>query len=181
MHANRLHVSIVAAVAVLAGGCGGNGGGSASDCPPAGVGTEARQTDAAGTDITYLTALMVEPATCGDRVVFEFRDRIPRAKVEYRPREDALVEDGSGDAVDAEGEAFLVVRLEPAATAESDGDELEFTYTGPRRLEPEGAEFVREVVKTGDFEAVVTWVIGVTEERPFRVTSSGTGITVEIV
>jgi hypothetical protein len=35
-------------------------------------------------------------------------------------------------------------------------------------------------VKTGDFEAVVTWAIGLSEERPFRVTTSERTITVEI-
>jgi hypothetical protein len=39
-------------------------------------------------------------------------------------------------------------------------------------LRPEGTRFVREVVKTGDFESVVTWAIGLREERPFRVETS---------
>ena len=180
MHPSRLHVSIVAAVVVLAAGCGGSDGGSASDCPPPDAATAARHTTGEGADVTYLTALKVEPADCGDRLVFEFRDRIPGARVEYLPRERALVEDGSGDQLEAEGEAFLVVRLDPAATAESNGDELSFTYTGPRRLQPDGTKFVREVLKTGDFEAVVTWAIGVSEQRPFSVTTSGRRVTVEL-
>ena len=168
------------AAAILAGGCGGDGNGSASGCPPSGAGTEVRTTTAQGSDLTYMTDVTVEPVDCGDLVVFEFRDRAAGARVDYLPREHALVEDGSGSMLEAEGEAFLVVRLEPAATAESDGDELQFTYTGPRRLQPDDANHVQEIVKTGDFEAVVTWAIGVSEERPFRVTTSARTVSVEI-
>jgi hypothetical protein len=52
------------------------------------------------------------------------------------------------------------------------GDSLTFTYTGPRRLRPDGGRFVRDVVKSGDFEAVVSWVIGLPEERPFTVSTA---------
>jgi hypothetical protein len=31
---------------------------------------------------------------------------------------------------------------------------------------------VRDVVKSGDFEAVVSWVIGLPEERPFTVSTA---------
>ena len=114
MHANRVLLPIMLAAAVLAGGCGSDGDGSASDCPPAG--TEPRTTTAQGTDPAYLTGLEVEPGSCGDRVVFEFRDRIPGARVQYLPREQALVEDGSGNELEARGEAFLVVRSYLATT-----------------------------------------------------------------
>ena len=60
------------------------------------------------------------------------------------------------------------------------GDQLDFTYTGPRRLQPEDAEHVEEIVKTGDFEAVVTWAIGLAEERPFHVRTADRTISVEI-
>ena len=51
---------------------------------------------------------------------------------------------------------------------------------GPKRLDAPNGRFVREVVKSGDFEAVVTWVIGVSEQRPFTTTASDTGLVVEI-
>jgi hypothetical protein len=171
--------AIAVACALFAAGCGGDEGGSAADCPADGS-TEARQTASPATDVTYLTGFTVERAGCGDRLVFEFRDEVPSAQVEYLPRDRALVEDGSGDPVEVDGDAFLVVRLSPAATAESKGDELVFTYTGPRRLRPDGTEFVEEALKTGDFEAVVTWAVGVSEQRPFRVTTAGRRVTVEL-
>ncbi len=53
----------------------------------------------------------------------------------------------------------------PAMTAKIDGDQVTKTYTGPKRLP--GTDPVAEVVKTGDFEGVVTWVIGLDRELPF--------------
>jgi hypothetical protein len=35
-------------------------------------------------------------------------------------------------------------------------------------------------VKTGDFEAAVTWVIGLDDERPFTVSRSRTQLSVDI-
>ena len=179
MRAHFLHLPIALVAALLFAACGGNGS-SASDCPPAGAGTELRQTASEVGAVTYLTGVTAEPARCGDRLVFEFREGVPGARVEYMPRERALVEDGSGERLEADGEAFLVVRLDPAATAESHGDELEFTYTGPRRIRPDEATYVQDVVKTGDFEAVVTWAIGLSDERPFRVTSAGRRVTIDL-
>jgi hypothetical protein len=180
MRTTRLQLPIVLAAAALAGGCGGDDAGTASGCPPAGAGTELQQTSAEGSDITYLTNVTVEPARCGDRVKFVFRDVAPAARVEYQPEDTALTEDGSGNRLEADGDAFLVVRLEPAATAEAHGDQLEMTYEGPRRLKPENTTSVEEIVKTGDFEAVVTWAIGLSEERPFSVRTASHSVTVEI-
>lgn len=161
----------LATTAVLA-GCGGND--ARASCVPSGAGTHAR-TVRGPVDVTYLTSVNVRENGCGDRIVFAFRDdagRPPGFRASYEPAETALVEDGSGAHVAAAGDAFLVLRLQPAATADVSGDDLTFTYTGPRRLRPDDAHFVREVVKSGDFEAVVSWVIGLPEERPFTVSTA---------
>jgi hypothetical protein len=44
-------------------------------------------------------------------------------------------------------------------------------YKGPRRLEGStaGTSVVQELVRTGDFEAVLTWAIGVSDKVDFRV------------
>ena len=63
-------------------------------------------------------------------------------------------------------------------TAKIDGDQVTKTYTGPRRLP--GRDPITEVVKTGDFEGVVTWVIGLDRERPFLVTGSDGQVFVDI-
>jgi hypothetical protein len=47
-----------------------------------------------------------------------------------------------------------------------------FTYKGPRRVGGDSTRHVREVVKTGDFESVRTWTIGLDDKRPFKVVTS---------
>ena len=132
-------------------------------------------------DTMYLTDVTTETTDCRDRIVFSFRKGMPGPgyEVRYQPAESAKTEDGSGKPVAIEGSAFLVVRLSPAATAVTNGDKLEFTYTGPKRLKP-GGRHVTEIVKTGDFEAVVTWVIGLDGERPFTATASENQLVVDI-
>jgi hypothetical protein len=130
----------------------------------------------------FLTDLKLEPGRCSDRVVFTFEKSAPGPgfEVSYQPADRAKVEDGSGNAVKIDGSAFLVVRLSPALTAHITGDKVVPTYTGPRRITPQGFGHVREVVKTGDFESVVTWVIGVDEKRPFTTNASETQLVVEL-
>jgi hypothetical protein len=130
-----------------------------------------------------LTDVRVDTQECVDRVEFSFRANPPGPpgfRVSYLPAEQALVEDGSGAAIDLKGKAYLVVRIDPAATADLSSEELVRTYTGPKRLDAPGARFVREIVKSGDFEAVVTWVIGVDEKRPFRAAVSKSRLVVTV-
>jgi hypothetical protein len=167
-------VSVLAlAAALVLTSCGGKKE-ARSSCAPNGAGTQARRVSGPA-DLAYLTSVHVRQTSCGDRIVFAFRDdarKAPGFRIAYEPAATALVEDGSGAHVDAAGPAYLVMRLEPAATAQVTGDSLTFTYTGPRRLRPDGGRFVRDVVKSGDFEAVVSWVIGLPEERPFTVSTA---------
>lgn len=100
-----------------------------------------------------------------DRVVFQFRNALPGYRIEFV--EPPLREDGSGAPVEIDGHAFAVVRMEPASGFDLSAAEGELVYTGPRRLS--GAEIVAELVRTGDFEAVLTWAIGLHEQAPFRV------------
>ena len=154
------------------------------DCvPPAAAATSAQQSPAlAERETMYLTGVNAYTNSCGDTITFEFKKSGspgPGFKASYEPAASAKSEDGSGKPIRIEGSAFLVVRLTPAMTAEISGDEVEPTYTGPGRIQAEGFSFVREIVKTGDFEAVVTWVIGLDEKRPFKATASRTLLTVE--
>jgi hypothetical protein len=173
-------VGVVALVALAMSGCGGH---KSSSCEPP-TATALQTGDALGNAVTYLTAVEPKAGDCVERVTFEFRDdgRHPGFRVQYLPRSQALAQDGSGAHVPVAGSAFLVVRMEPAATAEAKGDQLDFTYTGPRRIRVEDGKFLREVVKTGDFEAAVTWVLGLSERRPFAasVSSSPSRVVVEI-
>jgi hypothetical protein len=143
--------------------------------PPAGAGTTKRE-GGRPSGIMLLTDVSASGDGCVDRLTFTFRDdraEQPGYRVEYQPRESALIEDGSGKRLQAEGDAFLVVRIDPAATADLSGSELVFTYKGPRRFKPAGTSHVRELVKSGDFESVVTWAVGLDARRPFAVSTTG--------
>jgi hypothetical protein len=164
----------VAATLALS-GCGGEAkSGAPAECvAPQGAATDVRS-GSSPANLTFLTDVRVDSQTCLDRLVFAFRPDTPDPpafRVSYQPASTALVQDGSGEPIEVAGSAYLVVRLEPAATAEVAGDSLDFTYTGPRRLAPTGTRFVRNVVKSGDFEAAVTWVVGLSEQRPFSVST----------
>jgi hypothetical protein len=123
--------------------------------------------DATATSLLSRVAIARHEAI--DRVVFQFRDRLPGYRVEYT--EPPLYEDGSGDRVDVAGNAFVVVRMERASGFDLETADGELVYTGPRRLtgDEAGTATVREVVRTGDFEAVLTWAVGLSERVDFRV------------
>jgi hypothetical protein len=115
----------------------------------------------------YLTDVSLTSVKCARSVVFDLEPtaEVPGYRVSYEPAGTAKVEDGSGNPVEIAGDAFLVVKMMPAMTAKIDGEQVTKTYTGPRRAP--GSDPITEVVKTGDFEGVVTWVIGLDRERPF--------------
>jgi hypothetical protein len=129
-----------------------------------------------------LTDVQVDARDCRDAVVFQFSEpgAVPGYTVSYEPGSSAKTEAGSGRQIDIAGSAFLVVRLSPAATARIEGENVVPTYKGPRRLKADGTRSVREVVKTGDFEAVVTWVIGIDGERPFTAGGAGRFVVIEV-
>jgi len=162
--------------------CGGGGTSASSGCQLEGADTAAASNERPS-ETMLLTDVKVDAKECVDRVEFSFRASPtgpPGFRASYVPAGQALVEDGSGAPIDLKASAYLVVRFEPAATADLSSEELVRTYTGPKRLDAPGARFVREVVKSGDFEAVVTWVVGLTDQRPFTATVAGSRLVVTI-
>jgi hypothetical protein len=94
----------------------------------------------------------------------------------------AKIQDGSGKRLEIAGDDFLVVRLFPAMTAKVEGEDVEPTYDGPRSISaPADAKLLREVALTGDFEAQVTWAIGLDNKHPFTATATDDELVVEIV
>jgi hypothetical protein len=131
----------------------------------------------------YLTDVEIETEDCVERVTFKFEESEPGPgyDVSYQPPEVAKVEDGSGDPLAIAGADFLVVRMFPAMTAKIAGEDVEPTYDGPRNIPaPVEATMLREVAQTGDFEAQVTWAIGLDNKHPFTVTASDDELVVEI-
>jgi hypothetical protein len=127
--------------------------------------TVSRQGDA--TETALLTAVRAASHDGYDRVVFEFRNAVPGYEVGYVER--PVLADGSGEPVEVDGGAVLLVRMEPALDADLTQESAPRTYAGPSRFSPETA-VVAELVRTGGFEAVLTWAVGTDEERPFLVT-----------
>ena len=98
-----------------------------------------------------------------DRVVFEFSGAVPEHRVGYV---DQLVQDGSGRPVAVAGAADLEVVFRGANAHRQDGSPT----ISPRRFST-GLTAVKEVVQAGDFEAVVTYGIGVDRKRPIKVST----------
>jgi hypothetical protein len=162
-----------AALAVLAAGCGS----ATKTClPDEGIGAVE---EPAGAATAYLTGVSVTRSGCNDRVTFTFARRSPGFRVEYRRRAEAQTEDASGRHIPFAGTKFLVVRLENTRTARTNSDgSITRTYTGPRRIAPDDPHHALEAVKTGDFEAVVTWAIGLDGRRPYMVSTTPHSIVV---
>jgi len=103
-----------------------------------------------------------------DRLVFQFRGPLSGYRVGYV--QGPVREDGSGEPVDIEGEAFLEVVMAPASGVDlSGGAEPVEVYTGPDRVRSGDTELVTEVVRTGDFEATLSWGVGLRRQVPFGV------------
>jgi hypothetical protein len=137
--------------------------------PLEGAGTNPVEGEAQIEETALLERVAVGRNEGFDRVVFQFRNGLPGYRVEYvRP---PIQEDGSGNRVQVEGNAFVLVRMELASGFDVATGEGELVYTGPRRLSGSdaGTSVVREVVRTGDFEAVLSWVVGLGDRVDFRV------------
>jgi hypothetical protein len=113
--------------------------------------------------IPVLVAVRASHHGSVDRVVFEFRGGLPGSRqVDYVDR---LTADGSGRPVRVAGQALLRVRLE-AAQAHTDAG----ATTAPRRV-AFGLPNVLTTVRSGDFEAVTTYGLGLARRTPFTVST----------
>jgi len=99
-----------------------------------------------------------------DRLVFDFRGPVPGVQVQY-VRE--LVQDGSGHPIPLRGRAFVQIVIRPAAAHRDDGTP---TLTGPLP-DLTGFAAFRQIADAGDFEAVLTWGIGVAARTGLRSTT----------
>jgi hypothetical protein len=96
-----------------------------------------------------------------DRVVFEFEGGVPGYHVQYITA--PILDCGAGDAKPIEGNAWLEVRFYPANAHTPEGKP-----TVPLREQRPALPIVREIERTCDFEAVVTWVIGAASPNQYR-------------
>ena len=108
-----------------------------------------------------LTDVRVGARDEGDRIVFEFAGDVVPA-FDITPAEPPFVQDASGLPVEVPGRAFLRIHFPFATGMEA--------YDGPAALAGQGALLV-SLVRTGDFEAVLTWVAGTDRPACVRVTT----------
>jgi hypothetical protein len=137
--------------------------------PLEGAGTTPVEGPAGDSDIALLERIAVGRHEGYDRVVFQFKNVLPGYSVKYTT--EPLKEDGSGNPVQIKGAAVVVVRMEPASGFDLNTGEGVMVYKGPRRIDGSaaGTSVVQELVRTGDFEAVLTWAIGLSDKVDFRV------------
>jgi hypothetical protein len=121
-----------------------------------------------------LTDVRVGAHDCYERVTFELKPQKGDADgpVAWKAAYESppVTEDGSGRPVRVKGTAFLVVTLS-ATGADLSQEAAPATYTGPTSIEAADSTRIQQVRRTGDFEGVVTWVIGLDKKRPFHVST----------
>jgi hypothetical protein len=110
----------------------------------------------------------VKATTVGDvdRVTFTFEGALPGYRVGFVDR--PVIQDGSGEEISVDGESVLQVHFEPASGFDLETGEGRPVYKGPERLDL-ATRTVLDVVRQGDFEANLEWVIGLDTKVPFRV------------
>ena len=137
--------------------------------PLAGAATTPVVAAATGSETALLNRIAVGRDEGYDRVVFQFQSGLPGYRVEYV--QPPLKEDGSGKPVSVQGNAVVVVRMEPASGFDLNTGEGVMVYKGPRRIDGSaaGTAVVQELVRTGDFEAVLSWAIGLSDKVAFRI------------
>lgn len=98
-----------------------------------------------------------------DRVVFEFEgSAVPGYHVEYVDR--PVIQCGSGEPVEVAGDGWLEVRMIPAQAHTEEGQP-----TAGERERRLSLPVLKELQSTCDFEAHVTWVLGVASPNRYRV------------
>jgi len=128
--------------------------------------TAVRGTATPGTGTPVLTAIRTGQHNGFDRLVLEFNGGLPAYLVQYV----AVVSgDPSGDPVQLNGKAFLHVAL-AGATLDDAFQGGHRHYTGPKRVSINLPE-MQEIAVAGDFEAVLSFGIGVAQVEPFSVTT----------
>jgi hypothetical protein len=140
------------------------GGASPTDEPFSGARTPVQVAGTPNIIQAHLKEVRAAKHSTFDRFTLEFDIVPPGYKVEYV--EPPILADPSGKEVAIDGKAFLQITMQGAvANYLAAGGP---PYTGPNELKP-GLPNLVEAELTGDFEAVLIWVLGVNEEVDFRV------------
>ena len=129
--------------------------------------------DEPGTATANATVTLAQAGSPGDfdRMTFQFDGGLPGYQISYITG--PVTDCAAGQQVQLQGNAFLQVRLSPAA-AHDDAGNPTVTSTD---LTP-GSPQLLEAKQICDFEGVVTWVLGLTAEADYRVFTLGDALLV---
>ncbi len=143
--------------------------------PPVSSDAEVRDGETA-----FLRDVRVAPHDGFDRVVFEFGGDVEAPSYEIDAVEE--VRATSGETVTVEGETTLRVTMRPAGGVDLSGEQPVETYEGPEMIRPGSTASVAEVTEVEDFEAVLTWAIGLDREPAVAVStlSSPTRLVIDV-
>jgi hypothetical protein len=107
-----------------------------------------------------------------DRIVFEFKEPDPNPagnggipRYEIRQAKPPFSEDPSDTPIDVQGDSFARIVFQGASGYDFDGNA---TYDGQRRLTP-GFGTLAQVVEGGDFEATMTWILGLSRPTCWQI------------
>ena len=95
-----------------------------------------------------------------DRIVFQFKERVPGYEVKYV---DKVQTCAKGDTLALAGGKRVAVTFRPASAHSGDGPTVDTPNI------ESGLQYIREAKQSCDFEGVVGYGLGLLEARPFRV------------
>lgn len=131
-------------------------------------------------NLPRFTEVELESEDGVDRITFEFE---PESSAPNRPPwhhisfVDELITDGEGRSVEVEGDAFVLVSFQ-AIGVDLSGEEPVEVYTGPKEFTP-GYGTLKEAEHIGDFEAQVSWGLGLADRTCFVLEARRDRITLE--
>jgi hypothetical protein len=195
----RRMLVVLAAMSLATAACGGQPGPSArptspsptspspkptgtkADEPPALQGASCRKRGGGvAENVPDFIGVEIKTTPKMERVTFHFRPRDPGVRQppsHFVRFVDTVNTDAEGVPADVEGEAFLLVVFS-AFGVDLSGEEPVQIYTGPKELRP-GLSTVRELEQVGDFEATVSWGIGLSRRACFGVEAEADHLTLE--
>lgn len=116
---------------------------------------------------SYLTDVRVAAQDGFDRVVFQFQPAkdVPPGIPKYALTEVSppFTADPSDQPLEVEGSEFFQIIFHGGTGVDFSGEDYRLTYTGPKEIKPD-LDVVAELQEQGDFEATLSWILGL--QRP---------------
>jgi hypothetical protein len=120
-------------------------------------------------ETAHLAAVRLGQHDGNDRLVLEFTDSVPGYTIGYRPLPMRMDASGADIPLPGANAAVHISLTSATASGQGTGDG---TYLGPSTVTADSA-VVTEAKAAGDFEAVLSWAVGLRSQVPFRVSTLG--------